>query len=291
MEKMIKFFTILLFFYTSQVFSSPVEQPHENEISYFKDLLSRGMNAPIQDFLHLWYPNDVDPSVNTYFFDCLENVNQHTFSHKIMMKKNCIPEVLYSWGPKIKLENINANLKNENWKMIKANRPRFLWATMSPVSSYSYGLIPIRFKMKKHYSIDQMLSSDVSSELSAYENSLMDFIINNANAIESYSYGMPEHYDEIIKDIQQIASKKKSLQYSFNNTYLNLNGMNRVYMSGVPERGDQDEVTLKRNLLEMIRMILNNEGAVIINPSLKMNSIDLRTQHFSSERPTYFNEH
>ncbi len=258
----------------------PITADDSPSKQYFQELLKKGMSAPIEDFLHLWYANHDNPTKETYFFSC----EPASWTPLNLGKPGCQPDVLYSWGPQTKLMTIETSLKNDGkWTGNPNSRSNGVWATISPVSTYSYGLVPIRFKIKPGTSY--LASYGTTSGVSYVSGILEDFIIGDASVIESYSYGTPEHYDEIIKDIRQLSSGKRAIMYVNNRGEMG-NGMARVYAAGVPERGPQDETQLKTVLLEMIRMILNGEGRIVYAKGACHN----RAQHFASDKPTYFNQ-
>jgi hypothetical protein len=122
----------------------------------------------------------------------------------------------YSWGPPKKVENIRKIIGDgQTWNGPPNGNAGVgngrVWATISPVSTYSYGLVPIRFKFKPktRFSENQEKSGTVQDNYHGLE----DFIIYDSSVIESWSYGTPEHYDEIIKDILRISSGKRAIAY------------------------------------------------------------------------------
>ncbi|MDD4973994.1 MAG: hypothetical protein PHY93_06565 [Bacteriovorax sp.] len=294
---------ILVFRFSSVAKASPDESvcPSEDSITnslslkesaYFNNLLAQGLNAPLESFLHLWSEETiVTNNDDTYFLKCLEN-DETVFSYEIMIERNCRPDVLYSWGPLAKLQNIQRHLPDgEIWR----NNPNpyktstGVWATISPVSTFNYGLIPIRFKLKKGTPFTNKDSrwSDSDGIIAYSLPDLMDFIIPSGKYIESWSYGTSELYDEIIKDILQIRSGEKVVTYYHLTQDLvhTTNNIKRVFKSGVPENEKQTETVLKTRLLELIKMILADEGKVYYQNGVCHN----RKAHYT-EKPTYFNQ-
>lgn len=269
----------------------PAESQFLKEKSYFEDLLNRGMNAPLQDFLHLWAEEKTSTvDEDTYFLKCLEN-DETVFSYEAMLEKNCQPDVLYSWGPLSKLNNIQRHLPDgEDWtgNPNPYKTSTGVWATISPVSTFNYGLIPIRFKLKKETPFTNRKDTDREGIIAYSLPDLMDFIIPSGEYIESWSYGTIELYDEIVKDILRIRSGKKVVTYYHLTQDLvhTTNNIKRVFKSGVPENEKQTEAVLKTRLLALIKMILNNEGKV----SYQNQACRNWKMHYSTEKPTYFNQ-
>lgn len=254
--------------------------PSEERVAYFKNLLQRAQTAPIEDFLELWFPEDVAPYTEGYIERCF---NFRDTNYQNNFYSDCNPDVLYSWGPEIKLKKIVLELKDEYIWGSKLNGTRGVWATISPVSSYAYGPIPIRLKLKKSAKFSETGSSWTITNFAA-RGVLVDYFIPASSTLESISYGTPEHYDEIVKDIKRISSGKKALTYG--NALVEKVGMQTLYEGGIQETGPQNEATLRARLALMIEMILDGRGEVIYAPGVPRD----RAQHFHTDRPTYFNE-
>jgi hypothetical protein len=265
-----------------KVLNSDYPRPLETEVQYFQDLLKRASTAPISDFLHLWLPNQINENIDGYHLDCFKDNN--LFPKKTLTDRTCSPDVLYSWGPLAKLNSLKNEISDDkqSWNIFLNNR-RNIWATISPVSTYSYGIIPIRFKFKPQTHFSRSFNQDGVYFIGGF--ALLDFTFFKGEVLESWSYGTPEHYDEIIKDIKRFLSGKKALSYTGLREGLTLD-MQAVYNAGVPERGSQDEATLRRNLTLMIKMILEDKGQVFYAPGTDHD----RVKHFATDHPTYFNE-
>ncbi len=254
------------------------------EITYFKNLLERAHTAPIEDFLHLWFPEDEVPNTDGYLMNCLD-FNSRKFIVKMREKltDDCKPDLLYSWGPVQKLDNLKNELPSGgDWKL-KLNSNRSIWATVSPVATYSYGLIPIRFKFKKQVAFTFGFTNTSDAVAVGNQYGLMDFIFDSGEVLESWSFGTPEHYDEIVKDIRRWMSGKIAVGYSTVGTGHRIDA---VYSIGVAERGAQDEQTLRKNLTRLIEMILNGDSEIRYAAGIPHD----RALHFATDMPTYFNE-
>src|SRR3569623_1459155 len=111
-------------------------------------------------------------------------------------------------------------------------------------------------------------------------------VIDGAGVIESYSYGTPEIYDEVVRDTLRIASGKPARTYTEGiGRWNNATGMERVYGAGVGERTDQTETLLKSRFLALIDSILNHQGRIIYSSGVCQN----RRLHYATTHPTYIN--
>lgn len=276
----------------------PVGASDSPNRAYFEALLKKGMSAPISDFLRLWYPANLNLKNQAYFFSCESQpwgALQADASGSIPSR--CAPDVLYSWGPRVKLETMKKQLANgAEWKGSPNPHPGStgdLWLTISPSSSFSYGLIPIRVKIKPgvRFTTSPDEKPGIVNVPNQQREHLADFVISDASVIESWSYGNPELYDEIVKDILQISSGNRAITYNLwdfpGANDIQGTGLDRLYKGGTSERGAQSEETLKRNLLELIRMILAGDGRIHYASGTCHN----RIVHFSTLKATYFSTH
>jgi hypothetical protein len=257
-------------------------KPAAAEIAYFRDLLARAETAPIEDFFRLWFPSDVHVVADSYLDRCID-LNRTEMKREAdgTLSQDCKPDVLYSWGPEIKLKTIRQDLQDgTNWNK-PLNGGRSVWVTISPISTYAYGPIPIRFKFKPQA---KFINDFVENAVVEHTGGLMDFLFDNANVLESWSFGMPQHYDEIVKDILQFAKTTDVVTYSGYRG--NEPDYKNIYIAGVVERRAQNEATLRENLTLMIRMILENKGEVHYASGVT-HSVQ---KHFATDHPTYFNE-
>ena len=261
-----------------------------NEIEYFQALLARGSGAPMADFLHLWFPNRAIEPQGAYFFNCRDS-HGHLKYQGNFIQAGCEPDTLYSWQWEERAQSIFDTFKTGlEWSGDAnpfANRSGGgfpgISATISPVSTYSYGPVVVRYKVKKDikFESDWMPRGTNIGYPSRLE--LQDFLIARQSSIESISMGTPEIYDEIVKDIRQISSDQPSIDFSGKSR--NFVGMERVYQAGIAERGPQDEATLKLRLLNLIKTILENRGRI----NYALGECQNRRLHYSTTKPTYFN--
>ncbi len=268
--------------------SSPISAEDSPQKEHFQNVLKQGMDAPIGEFLKLWYPdNKSEAEVDTYFFHCQEPWGP--IGGYFDLRPKCRPDVLYSWGGIAKLKEIQETLPDDQiWTGSPNPSRKQIYTALSPISTYAYGLVQIRFKVRSEIPfIAGSKYGDFPKQVRVATLSYQEFIIDDASILESWSYGTPEQYDEIVKDILRISSGKRAQGFYIGppeERDLSVSGMNRIYGSLADGLAVTEE-TLKRNLLELIRMILNREGRIHYAQDVCRS----RRKHFLTERPTYFN--
>lgn len=212
-----------------------------------------------------------------------------------VLLKECQPDTLYSWGPALKKDSLETWMGNDAW--VTSMRPLFM--TRSPVATFGYGPIPVRIKLKPNlnwvytsqaHSICGSVSESDKQTTVYYRTMnwsgnihLLDYIICSPGPIASWSYGLKEHYDEIVKDYNWIR-KKEDREFE-----LYLSGGNQLqYLYGGIDGHDFSEYSLIRYLGIMQSMIKNNSGKVHFNPDIPK---DQRTtsEHFKTSIPIYYN--
>jgi hypothetical protein len=287
-------------------------------LEYFKQLLKKGESAPLEDFLTLWYPDrEAEFEEDPYFFDCQKQpwMPLTKMDKKKFLVDECKPDVLYSWGPEIKLDNMKERMPdNKTWSgspNYRQDNSSPLFMSMSPVSTFGYGDVSVRIKVKKTvpFKSGDISSSHAPNTIKVRNEELFnDFTTKDSNVIESWSYGTPEHYDEIVRDIKRFKSQKRAQSYfspagkenSAADTkekverYSKTSGDEKLYYD-LPQYGtysnldgyDFDETILKQRLLRHIEMVVNGEGRIHYGSEACRN----RVQHFRTKRRTYFNPH
>jgi len=268
------------------------DQSKSPNIDYFRWILSKGMNATLDELLVLWQPKDRLQQVDTYFLHCR---NPRYWNRPVQLDEQgrlierCVPDVLYSWGSEAKLREIMQRIGAlERWETkFNPKHPR-VWATISAVGSFSYGLIPIRIKFKKETIFLNTLSPRYPKSTVSINTSypMNDFIINSPESIDSWSYGTAELYDEIVKDLRRILREpaKGYIAYFDYLSYYFGGKQNPLFTT--TERDIAPRTALKQSLLMLVKQVLNNEGQVFFRPG----SCQSRIEHYRTDKPTYFNE-
>lgn len=218
------------------------------------------------------------------------------------LDKDCIPDVLYSWGNFQKLSWFQSNLKNnQTWPR---TFEKSVYTTTSPAATFGYGPVPLRFKIKprvkykvlhedKIYTCDQFVKNDLADEsefldtvfmrvVIRSELSFVDYIICSPQVIDSWSFGTIKNYDEIIKDYKWIQSKN---YYNYE-TYVKRNGQDYFFDANIDLKyTDFSSEYLFQNL-KMLRWIAESGlGGIYYSKS----SAQTPSSHYNIQNPIYFN--
>jgi hypothetical protein len=279
----------------SETSSKKTDSPNRE---YFEKLLSKGMDAKIEEFLKLWEPGKKEYQDDPYIFEC-EKTSMGTLSLSStneLLEEKCSPDVLYSWGPVVKLKNMMKNMPDDKtWSgapnsfiLNQSNSSEngklqgTLFMALTPAASYAYGPVLMRIKLKKKTPF-KVMAYDSMVEVGVGSGNVREFVLNNSSLIESWSFGTEEIYDELVRDLMRINQNKRA-DLLFTDEKSDLKGIGQLF-TGAVDGVKFDEETLKSNLLELINVILNNKGQVIYQKG-ECHNPDV---HYSTEKPTWFN--
>ena len=181
-----------------------------------------------------------------------------------------------------------------------------LFSTATPVSTYGYGPVSIRLKLKPGTrfkiieSVEGKTCKDIlkrklikQSELNKVvvarfvqfnETSFLDYIVCSPQVISSWSYGTPEHYDEIHSDVEwrmthDSAEWDSYVKMSGKETFPNSSGLD-VYETTYGENYLKMYLSLHRSLAKA------NLGQIFFAEGEKRE----RSEHFATNFPIYFNQ-
>lgn len=224
----------LLFYLSFSFFSDLACSGALDARSYYTKLItdieSEKKIPSITDFSVRW-TNRNEVSTSARLLRC-RDTSYYTPGKIGLLTPECYPEILYSWGDNKKLQDLISRMGKTPFGSVKFNpaHPN-LWATISPVASFCYGLIPVRIKLKQHVWFKSMLSRQRAdpymaklAQFFSYPKveylfqGLVDFAIDDSNAIESWSFGTPEHYDEIMREVEWMYTHKRSEWVGYNLT-------------------------------------------------------------------------
>jgi hypothetical protein len=259
--------------------SGPVNADDSPNRAYFEDLAARGMNAPLKDFLRLWYPGKPGMIETSQVGDeCRKVENAYVIKSSVAASPApatsypkpatpCFYDTVYSWGPKEKLFALLKTMPdNDNWRG-PPNPGRNLDTVASAIGSFGYGMFPVRVKLKP-------------GRLAPPS----EYIVNDGSEVESWSFGTPEHYDEIVRDYLRYESKQPWIGY-WGTASFQGDQHDRLFF---PERLDGHEFSeqnLKAALLAMVQMILKGEGRIFYSSDTCRN----RKLAFETRFPNYVN--
>lgn len=245
--------------------TSPRANPR---FAYFYSLVQKGENASINELLQFWDASKSPSSVvaSSLLSACqvqpwgaLRTINQGD------IPANCRPDVLYSWGSVEKISTLLGVLADGGTWRGKPNpvaNTGGVYATISPVGTFNYGSDPIRIRLKPGIRFGNIDQNPAPNRV-MYEprRGVNDFLIDRAEAIESWSFATPQHYDEIVEDILRIVSGSNAVVYVLR--VPEESGLSRLFNLTVPERGFANEELLKQNLLRMLSRIVHEQGRVM----------------------------
>lgn len=262
------------------------------KVGYFRDLFNRGTSAPLQDFLTLWGPEDpTGVRLDSPFFDCQRGADQAfgtASDENTTVPFNCRPDVLFSWSNTTKIKHLFDLLRDgQSWSGPLNHKPNsdyggVVFTSISPASTFGYGRFLVRFKIKPDttYKFYKLPQRDTGyGEVGVQTGFVHDFDVLDAAVLESASFGTPEIYDEIVRDVRRYASGRRVIFYVPNDR----SGIERLF-NQPPDISTQTEETLKNNLLELIHEILNGEGRIVYQKG----SCRDRAKTFSTAFPSYY---
>ncbi|RZA00611.1 MAG: hypothetical protein EOP11_18110 [Proteobacteria bacterium] len=269
------------------------------QLAYFESLLARGTKAPLENFLRPWFPDAPQIGSESTFFSCeAHEEGPLKISPDGTVPEKCRPDTLYSWGPYAKLEAVAERLSDSTeWKDSANSRGMArgaLFTSISPISTFGYGPVLLRFKLKPGTSMVKTDFEGKQGQVGVRTDAFHDLVIADASVIESWSSGTPEIYDEVVRDILRYKNKQRRTVYRERDlhergapseaAWREKKGIADLYQQAT-DQNIQDEEGLKLNLLELIRQILANEGGV----SFVKGACTNRAQHFATRMPSYFN--
>ncbi len=239
--------------------SGPVLAEDSPSIGHFEALLKKGEKAPLDEFMQLWYPDRPGASEDTdkYLKGCVQETR-------------CVLDTVYRWGSAEKLQRLQASLPdNAKWTG-GFNNNHGTYTLASAIGSYGYGLIPIRIKLKPGVTVGV----------------IFDHFLNNKADVESWSFGTPEHYDEIVRDYRRFKSGGFWIGYPATYTLIKSpTGKAQLFFPKPLDGKEFSERALKLSLLEMIRTILQGRGRIYFSEGACRN----RESAFQTAYPTFIN--
>ena len=260
--------------------AEPLPAAQSPRYSYFRQVLARGKQASLSELLQFWSPEKhrvISPS--TTLLQCQVEPWGALRTNKIGdISPECRPDVLYSWGPPEKVVSLTNTLhQGQRWSGTpNPGGHSGVYATLSASATFNYGVIPIRIKLKNGVSF-RSSDSDIPPNMVMYESRrhFNDFLIEDARVIDSWSYGTAEHYDEVVEDILRIVSNDNGQGYALRAP--NGEGLKRLFSLTITERSLADEESLKKVLLQMLQMVVNDQGQIVY----QLGSCQSQINHFS----------
>ena len=217
---------------------------------------------------------------------------------------------MYAWGGFEKLMWFIKNLPNgKSWPK---RFERSLFTTQSPVATFGYGRVPLRFKIRDDIKMKLLISPRygeylcedliknknrnvkseeiyntifVRTEIQSSGFSFQEYIICSPQIIESWSYLTEEHFDEMLKDFKWATTK----DYRDWEGYAKQSGREEFIGNQV------DSISYKTDFsqgafnarMNFIRLLTESKMGAIHFPDTA--EIPSSEQHFKTANPIYFN--
>ena len=136
----------------------------------------------------------------------------------------CALDTLYTWQGQWTIEFLKMNMRPDNIFPIPTNRRKekilFFWR--GPIATFGYGDYNLRIKLKKN--VKFIFVGGVRNACPKMKNrkntvlvrsskglsELSEYILCNGSAVDSWSYGTKEHYDEALAGLNWIIHRQKS---------------------------------------------------------------------------------
>jgi hypothetical protein len=241
--------------------------------------------------------------------DCAvkEHFYFHTKSKDGYILPECAPDTLYSWGG---FDKVAAYLHNlPDGKPWPEALPRTLFATPSAASTFGYGTVPLRFKIKpgvkfklfvqpgadtceSFVSKGLMIAKEfqdtipVRLDSTAAGNFFLEFSICTPTVIESWSFGTKEHFDEIIKDHIWMTTQ----HYYKWEAYYKIGKVDQYLNTDIDAgslKTDFSEAALKSRMAFIKTITRSKMGQVFVPAGVDAKT--LKANHFTTKHPIYFN--
>ncbi|MGK5085693.1 hypothetical protein WDW37_20585 [Bdellovibrionota bacterium FG-1] len=266
-------------------------------VSVFFTLSAFGGQTPtLEDPVQLFLPADAIGDEGLDLSTCISGpghpgLPDHDVWQKMSADPKCRPDTLYSWGTSGKLGNLQQAMGEATpW----ASEMGDLFLARAPISTFAYGPIPIRVKLKAGVQFFGGVglgcygTDDIKNTV-FYRNDGMysDWAICSPSVIHSWSFAQPEHYDEMVLDYQGL---KKHLPLSVD-FYAFQQYEAGTYFYG----GNFDGYTVfteemfMRKLVGILKDTLDQVGHIYYNPGIPPSEMT-RAKHFETDHPVYFNK-
>lgn len=221
----------------------------------------------------------------------------------------CAPDTLYAW---LSLDHVLflAQEARENRSFFKLEAPLFTWRT--PIGTFGYAAphgVSIRIKLRSgvkfNYSangVDCDDSHQMNSVNVSYvsDGSYSEYVICSSDVIASWSFGMSEHFQEMIREKNWIQSHLVG-EYDQFVRVKDLSWLNELLDSGYKieqsnlffnfaidvqrnESIDWTKAGLDKKLSNTQQLLDKNEGEIFYGPGIEHNRVD----HFQTKKAQTF---
>jgi hypothetical protein len=245
------------------------------------------------------------PRMNLFpYEECQNESNQSILIREGgVFEQKCLPDTLYSWDSLIKVQELKNSIgRGISW----APYLKTLFMTRSPLASHGYGQLPIRIKLKKGvhwkeslWGCDQennQAESDSVQRKPEYKNTVyfrsnsnfFDFAICSSDVIESWSYGLEESYDELLKEYF-FTERYPELSESLFDRYARNVQLGNPFTDLLIDQLDFSFETFREKIPLIHAITTNKKGELFCQPT-RRNSDCSQKEHFRTVTPIYYNE-
>lgn len=266
----------------------PISAKGAPNYAYFAKFVTKSDgDVSLKDLLVTWYgPRREVPATEDLFARCLVgDWGKFRKNEKDQLPADCTPDVLYSWGPRVKVDTIaGAAPDGELWSGPMNPTRSSLFSTPGAIATFMYGEIPIRLKLRPETTIvvnSNRYANPISNDQWG-AGGTGDFCVNRAEVVESWSFATPEHYDEIVRDALRVASGKPGVTYIEPPTG---EGLSRLSSFRGWDSHDSSARALTSALFRMVQSILREEGRIYFAKG----TCRSRAEHFRPRKPSYLN--
>lgn len=239
----------------------------------------------------LWDDRQIDrQSIN--LADCRDERGLTTKSDTTgSLLKKCEPDTLYSWGSVDKLSRLKEMARASSWR----GKWPVLYTARSAVSTFGYGPIPVRIKLKPglvflridanhRQAICDGPIAQIERTVFYSSEGFEDWLICSAEVIQSWSYGTKPHYDEIVRDY--VAQKGNG-----EIAYYTIGAL--LAFRGPPANSWVDHHLFSEDIFfdqlkHLYKIAASNLGEIFFNPDCSTSERTIES-HFHTDRPIYFN--
>ncbi len=250
-----------------------------NNTKYFEGLAKKNIShVDLSELTKLWLPHErKDPKwehsrqektpAKSWIHNCLtEKPLKRELDSGHLLTTDCSPKVLYSWGPKEKIDNYLKTMgKDGKWSNRFIRKTKGLFMTPSPYSTFGYGTHLQRFKVRKGvkfvfyddlsaFSCDSFTDEQVANRIGIRTGTYFEYHACSPLVFESWSYDTMESYDEIVKDYLWMKKFQETRSRYFR--YVN-NSSTDIERS--IDGYSHSAQTFKVRLHEMVQRIINSE--------------------------------
>ncbi|MNS82310.1 hypothetical protein D3C72_1160510 [compost metagenome] len=287
--------------------------PQKNKYYFFKPFkgvekltqaqLFRTVITPpptVQDPFRLYDPMDDEFHGGVPLMSCYDSRVRQTMNEdaKGQLERGCQPDTLYSWGTWEKVLALKQVMGNKGpWQ-----KGRSFYASRGPITTFGYGDIPVRIKLKSGVKFKKgflyLDCSNVNAEESKTtvyyrkDGEWSDWAFCDSNVVHSWSYGTKEHYDEMVKEFwryKEVHAKSLS-QIGIIEFYSpRFQDDDIFFNSTLDSRLVYSQARFTAVMGGLVKLIESGDEGIMFNPSVPSYERQ-RSIHFETRRPTFWND-